>query len=99
RSPDVQIEAIFAHPVGPEDHVAIDRCLHTSGAELRGAADARPVPGWLRRLPAQIAHRRRRERDAPIDVNAALLRDAFDGAVCSLDPVGCTWGRGNSEHD
>jgi hypothetical protein len=71
RRPDVQVQTIFAgRPV--EDDVAEDRALHAVGTELGGLAHARPWDDRLRRLPPEVAHRRRRERNALEDACLAV---------------------------
>ena len=62
--------------------------LQADVAELVGDADAFPRLDRLRWLPAQVAHRRRAERDALEDGHARDLRgDAGDEAVGGLDGV------------
>ena len=68
--PDVEVEAVFAHPVGAEAHVAEDGVLHAARAELDGLAHARPALDGLRRLPTLVARGRLREGDALKDADA-----------------------------
>ena len=56
---DVQEQAILAGSAVREDHVVEGANLGAVRAELRRVALALPLRRRLRRLPAQIAHRRR----------------------------------------
>jgi hypothetical protein len=62
--PDVKGEAVFAGAGVVEDHVGITGRLDAVGAEVFGGADAFPLRGGLRRLPAEIAYGRGGEGDA-----------------------------------
>ena len=72
RGPYVQVQAVFA--------AAFAVTLHRIGAEFLAFADAVPGHDGLGRLPAEIAHRRRGERNAL--VHSHVLQDlALDGAA------------------
>src|SRR5215831_14569350 len=64
RSPDVEIEAILAYAGVAEHHVGVDARLHALVRKTIGRAYTLPSRRWLRRLPTQLAHRRRGERNA-----------------------------------
>ncbi len=85
RSPNVQVQAIFAHAVGAEIHIAENRALHASRAELVGFARARPVFDGLRRFPAIISNGRRAERNALETANAGLFRRSFQSPIGDFD--------------
>ncbi len=85
--PDIQVEAVLAHPVRPKVHVAEDGALHGARAELDGLTHALPVLDGLRRLPPQVSDGRFSEGNSPEDANAILLRGPLDGAVLRLDPL------------
>src|SRR6185437_8569458 len=59
---DIQVEAVFAHTVRAETHVAENRLLHAARTELLRVTHAGPWLHRLRLFPAQAADRRRRER-------------------------------------
>jgi hypothetical protein len=75
RRPHVEVQAILAHAIRAEVHVAEDGQLHGARPELIGLAHARPRRGRLRRAPAQATHRRGGERDA---LEAAHARSGLD---------------------
>src|SRR6185437_11813312 len=68
RLPDIEIKAVFGRrrlAVRPW-RAGRPRILHAVMAELVGDQGAAPWLRRLRRAPAQIADRRRGERDAPV---------------------------------
>lgn len=78
--PDVEIQAIFARLAELESVKAFERVwLRTRRAKLRAGAHA--VPGFdrLRRLPTQLADRRRREGNALVGDHVALFADRNAG--------------------
>ena len=72
--PHVQVEAVFARRrrLRGVRRTGRIRLLHALRAERVGMPDARPRRDRLRRLPAQIADRRRREGNALVDAHAVL---------------------------
>src|SRR5437868_4748086 len=58
RGPHVEVQAIFAYPVGAKYHVAENIALHSSRTELVCLAHARPLGWWNGRFPAQLAYGR-----------------------------------------
>jgi hypothetical protein len=64
RRPNVQIKAIFSGRRWCRAARPTRAALHAARAEFGGIANAVPAGGRLRRLPAVLADRRRRERDA-----------------------------------
>ena len=80
--PDVEGEAVFAGAGVVEDHVGIAGGLDAVGAEVFGGADAFPLGGGLRRLPAEIADGWGGEGDALEGSDFILVGEsAFDYAV------------------
>jgi hypothetical protein len=64
RGPDIDEQAVLAERRGRAHLFGQAGLLHAAGAEGGGLAHAGPRLDRLGRLPAQVAHRRRRERDA-----------------------------------
>jgi hypothetical protein len=65
-----------------EDHVGVTDGLDAVGAEVFGGADAFPVGGGLRRLPAEIADGRGGEGDALEGADLIVIGEcAFDYSV------------------
>ena len=54
--PYVEVQAVFAHLLRAEVHVAEDVFLHRVGSVFFGLAHALPLAGGLWRLPAQVAN-------------------------------------------
>jgi hypothetical protein len=74
-----------------EDHVGVAAGLNAVGAEVFGGADALPVCGGLRWLPAEIADWRGGEGDALEGADLIVVGEAaFDYAVSGfyLERVG-----------
>ena len=71
RGPDVQVEAVLAHPVHARvvepARRARNRVLHARRCGFGRVAHAVPRRRRLGRTPPQVAHRRGRERHAPED--------------------------------
>jgi hypothetical protein len=68
-----------------ENHVGIAGGLNAVGAEVFCGADALPVCGGLRRLPAEIAYGRGGEGDAFEGADLIVVGEsAFDYAVAGL---------------
>jgi hypothetical protein len=79
--PHVEVQAVLARPRVAEDHVVEDATLHALCGEAIGRARATPFGRRLRRLPAQIAHGRRGERNPAEDVDSARGHDAAHGTI------------------
>jgi hypothetical protein len=89
--PHVEVEAVFAHAVGAEIHVAEDGALHGPGTELVGLADAGPVLRRLGFFQRRFAHGRGGKRNALEGPHAALFGNAFHDAIgrfYAVDPAG-----------
>ena len=85
--PDVEGEAVFAGAGVVEDHVGIAAGLDAVGAEVFGGADALPLCGGLRRLPAEIADGRRGEGNAFEGADLMVVGEcAFDYCPCRFLP-------------
>ena len=92
RRPDVQVQAVLARVHAR----AASAALHAPGAELGGLPHALPFRGGLRRAPAEVADRRRGERDAPVDrqpvFGGPLHQSALDlhgrGCLRDANPAG-----------
>ena len=85
---DVEEEAVFAAAlhVVLEDHVGEDGVLRAVGAELGCVALTLPFGCGFRRLPAQVAHRRRGVGKAEPGADLAVVDGlAVDLAVDGLD--------------
>ena len=91
RCPDVQIQAVFGRLLHP---CVIERGVRRLGVHLdaggpggRGIADPGPFRRRLWRTPAQIAHRRRSERQSAMhpDVGIPVGRHAFRHALSHGD--------------
>ena len=83
RRPDVEIEAVLAHAGVAEHHVAVDARLHALVGEAVGLAHALPPRRGLRRLPAELSHGRRGERDAAKRADAARQHESLNDAIGS----------------
>ena len=77
--PDIQRQAILTASGIPEDHVVKDPRLHAACAKFRGLADSSPLRWGHRRLPTQVAHRRRCVR------NSEKSRDRARACFLALD--------------
>src|SRR5581483_5028759 len=94
RSPDVEVEAVFADAVldevfaGPRKEIAVD-VLHAARAEFTGIANAGPGLHRLWLAPAEIADRRCRER------NALENRDMRSWIDCTGEGARTDLGHGN----
>ena len=71
RRPHVEVEAVFRGRRAERRRVAAERLLHAVGRVVVGGERGRPRLDRLRRLPAQVADRRRRERDALVGGDVA----------------------------
>src|SRR6185295_19030218 len=89
RSPDVQVETIFAHTVGAKSHVAENGSLHATRTELRGLTHTIPVLDWLGLFPPETTSRRLCKWD-PFECTDAgfLSAKAFDHPGRDRDAVG-----------
>ena len=89
RRPDVQVEAVLVHPVHARvverPHGGGNRALHARRHRFRRVAHARPRGCRLGGTPSQVAHRRGRERHAPVDHDLAAERRRRSGELPSLD--------------
>src|ERR1700730_13235040 len=70
RGPDVEVEAILAHAIRSEVHVAEQRELHAACCELPGVPNAVPRGGGYRWREAQISDGRLGEGHAAEDPDA-----------------------------
>src|SRR5262249_46253238 len=61
---NIEIETVFAEVLWSAHHRRQTRILHTTRSECVGGLYAAPSFDGLRRLPAELADRRRGERDA-----------------------------------
>src|SRR6185312_10287707 len=64
RRKNIQVKAVLAGAGILKDHVRVNASLHAAMPVARGVAYAIPALCGLRRTPAQIAYRRRRERNS-----------------------------------
>jgi hypothetical protein len=78
RSPDIQVQAVFAEWWEFRLVYRTRRVLSLPAgfAELFGFAHAWPRRRRLRRLPAEIAHRRRGERNTAVDADVGIFPGA-----------------------
>ncbi len=89
RRPDVQVEAVLVHPVHARvverPHRGGNRVLHASRRRFRRIAQAFPRRRRHGGTPSQVAHRRGRERHAPVDHDLAAERRQRSGELPALD--------------
>jgi len=83
--PDIEVEAILADLVRTKVHVAKGTELHGTRAKSIGLAHTLPGLKRLGRLPAQVANRRGRKRDAAEHTQVALCGDALQRARSSAN--------------
>ena len=82
--PDIQVETVFAYTRIAEDHVVENPALHAARAEFGGLADAFPLGGRHRWLPAEVADGRFGEGDAE-ECGDRAVRLALELAGIDLD--------------
>ena len=112
RRPDVQVEAVLVHAVDARvverPHRGGQRVLHARRRRLGCVAHALPRRRGLRGTPPEVAHRRGRERHAPVDHDLGAERrggtgelPAFDGhdRACVLARRGHRAGTGKTDQD
>ena len=112
RRPDVQVEAVLVHAVDAgvveRPHRGGQRALHARRRGLGRVAHALPGRRRLGGTPPQIAHRRGRERHAPVDHDLVAERRRRSRELPALDghdPAGvlahggCRAGGGKTDHD
>ena len=78
--PDVQVEAIFAHFLRAEVHVAEHSLLHGIGTVFVRQPDAIPFLDRLRSLPPEVSDGRGGEGDAFKNLDAGTV-ETFEDAV------------------
>ena len=86
--PHVEVQAVLTRAIAAGPVVAAG-ALHAAGAELICTADVGPVLDGLRFFPAEVADRRRCERDS-FETAHAVLRGGgrFERAVGGFDSIG-----------
>ena len=87
RCPDIEIQAVFAHLLRAEVHVAEYALLHRVGSELLCLSHALPLCYGLRSLPTEVAHGWSSKRNA-LECLYARLVDAFECAFRNVYSCG-----------
>src|SRR5690606_22851551 len=84
RCPDVEVQAVFTHPLAPEVHITEDAGLHALWAETIRGPHPVPVRYGLRWPPPKVAYRRRSIGNPLERTNSARQDSTFDSSVCRL---------------
>ncbi len=98
--PDIQIQAVLAHARVLEHHVPENIVLHAACAEMVRLLHAGPGRNRLRRLPTQIAHRRRGIGNAQVSADAFRSCGSLRYAACDMNLTGrCGRENGGQKRD